>query len=94
MLHNFLIKQCFNQSLADPCVYTSNVGNECAIIIIWVNDLIISASNEILLQNVKDSLGEKFKMKDLGVLSWFLGTDFKCSEGLIEMTKGNILRNC
>jgi hypothetical protein len=26
-------------------------------------------------------------MKDLGVLSWFLGTEFKCSEGAIEMSQ-------
>ena len=26
-------------------------------------------------------------MKDLGVFSWFLGTEFKCSEGLIEMSQ-------
>ena len=26
-------------------------------------------------------------MKDLDVLHWFLGTEFKCSEGLIEMNE-------
>ena len=75
MLHDYLMKESFTQSLADPCVYIRNGGtNECTIIIIWVDDLIISASHEILLQSVKDSLSNKFRMKDLGVLSWFLGT--------------------
>ena len=88
MLHNYLMKESFTQSLADPCVYIRNGGtNECTIIIIWVDDLIISASHEILLQSVKDSLSGKFIMKDLGVLSWFLGTEFKCSEGAIEMSQ-------
>ena len=32
------------------------------------------------------NLSEKFKMKDLGVLYWFLGTEFKCSDG-IEMNQ-------
>jgi hypothetical protein len=26
-------------------------------------------------------------MKDLGVLSWFLGTEFKCSEGANKMSQ-------
>jgi hypothetical protein len=52
----------------------------CTIIIIWVDVLIISASHEILLQSVKDSLSSKFRMKDLGVLSWFLGTDCMSTE--------------
>ncbi|CAB3996098.1 Retrovirus-related Pol poly from transposon TNT 1-94 [Paramuricea clavata] len=88
MLHDYLMKESFTQSLADPCVYIRNGGtNECTIIIIWVDDLIISASHEILLQSVKDSLSSKFRMKDLGVLSWFLGTEFKCSESAIEMSQ-------
>ena len=85
-LHDYLLRESFTQSLADPCVYIRNSGsNGCVIVIIWVDDLIISASNVILLQSVKDSLNSRFKMKDLGVLSWFLGTEFKCSEDAIEM---------
>ena len=88
MLHEYLLGENFTQSLADPCVYTRySCRNECTIIIIWVDDLIISASNEILLQSVKNPLNEKFKMKDLGVLSWFLGTEFNCSEGVITMSQ-------
>ena len=97
MLHEYLLGENFTQSLADPYVYTRyRSTNEYTIIIIWVDDLIISASNEILLQSVKNSLTEKFKMKDLGVLSWFLETEFNCSEGLITMSQkqhiGKLLR--
>ena len=88
MLHEYLLGENFTQSPADPCVYTRySSTNGCTIIIIWVDDLILSASNEILLHSVKNSLNEKFKMKDLGVLSWFLGTEFHCSEGVIEMSQ-------
>ena len=86
MLFEFLLKEAFIQSCADPCVYIQNVcTNECTIIIIWVDDILISVSNEVLLQSVKDSLSKRFRMKDLGVLSWFLGTEFKFSEGTIEL---------
>ena len=90
MLHGYLVKEGFTQSLADPCVYISLVdgdANKCIILIIWVDDLIISASNSTLLQSTKDNLSRQFKMKDLGVLCWFLGTEFKCSEGMVEINQ-------
>ena len=78
------------QSHADPCVYHKFVdgdASKCTILIIWVDFLLISASNSDLLQMVKGNLSERFKMKDLGVLHWFLGTVFKCSDGMIEMNQ-------
>ena len=39
------------------------------------------------MEKVKVSLSSKFQMKDLGVLHWFLGAEFKWSEGLIEMNQ-------
>jgi hypothetical protein len=67
MLHNYLIKDEFMQYLADPCVHVCFVrddANMCIIIVIWVDDLIISASNSALLLSVKDHLSSRFKMKD------------------------------
>lgn len=47
--------------------------------IIWVDDLIIAASNEDMMRDVKGMLSEKFKMKDLGMLKHFLGINFSQS---------------
>lgn len=57
------------------------------IIITWVDDLIIAASNHERLKEVKEMLAEKFKMKDLGKLKHFLGIDFNLSDGCIKMTQ-------
>ena len=48
------------------------------IAIVWVDDIIIAGSNTYVLKKVKESLMMRFKMKDLGVLSRFLGIQFKC----------------
>lgn len=49
------------------------------IIITWVDDLIVTARN---LERLKEEmLAEKFKMKDLGELKYFLGIDFNQSDG-------------
>lgn len=80
------MREKFTQSLADPCVYTRNSKTDGLIIlIIWVDDIIISATTLDLLTSVKETLCRKFKMKDLGKLSWFLGTNFKCNKDAIEM---------
>ena len=66
---------------------TAQTKITCIIIVIWVDDFLISASNSALLLSVKDRLSSRFKMKDLGVLHWFLGTQFKCSDVAIEMNQ-------
>lgn len=86
MLHSYLCEENFTQSLADLCVYTRNSETDGLIIlIIWADDIIISATSLDLLRSVKETLCRKFKMKDLRKLSWFLGTNFNCNEDSIEM---------
>ena len=65
--------------LFDPCVYRKLFDNDASmyiILVIWVDDLIVSPSNCEFMESVKRSLSDKFKMKDLGSLHWFLGTEF------------------
>ena len=62
-------------------------AKRCVIIIVWVDDIIIAASHLELVTSVKESLCKRFKMKDLGERSWFLGTEFKCHEQHIEMNQ-------
>jgi len=57
------------------------------VILIWVDDLIIGASDEHLLCDVKQMLNAKFKMKDLGKLSYFLGIDFEQNDGFVKMNQ-------
>ncbi len=88
LLHSHLCSDDFRQSDADPCVYskTTEVGT-LVIVIFWVDDIIIAASNQQVLKSVKESLSEKFKMKDLGELRWFLGIEFhKSDESMSQRT--------
>ena len=89
MLHSFLLDIGFKQSLADNCVYIKYEDNVKTIIIVWVDDLIIAASDDNTLNDVKSSLSEKFKMKDLGKLSWFLGFQFDFIDSDIIMSQRN-----
>ena len=52
-------------------------------ILIYVDDLIISGTDEVVVQLFKDYLNQCFHMKDLGKLKYFLGIEVaRNSEGL------------
>ena len=55
MLHEYLIDEHFEQSLADHCVYTRFTVDSKVIILVWVDDIIIAANDESVLQSVKNS---------------------------------------
>ena len=55
--------------------------------VFWVDDIIVAASSEQLLNHVKTSLSSKFEMKDLCELRWFLGIEFCKHSGCISMSQ-------
>ncbi|GJY47311.1 ribonuclease H-like domain-containing protein [Tanacetum coccineum] len=48
-------------------------GSRVAYLFIYVDDIILTASSSILLQQIIDSLHKEFDMTDLGELNYFLG---------------------
>ena len=48
VLHTYLVENNFVQNQSDTCVYTMSNDNETIYILVWVDDLIIAASNEEL----------------------------------------------
>ena len=46
MLHDYLCENIFVQNPADQCVYKRETEHEKVIILIWVDDLVIAASDE------------------------------------------------
>ena len=91
LLHDFLIKNLFKQSLADYCVYTKSEGQNKIILIIFVDDIIIAANNSNILNETKIMLIKKFKMGDLYILNYFLGIEFTCYNDSISMSQTNYL---
>lgn len=87
LLHEHLTENGFIQNDADHCVYSRESENGKVILLVWVDDLIIAASDDTLLCEVKEMMKRRFKMKDMGPLKHFLGIDFRQSEGEISMTQ-------
>ena len=92
LLHNFLVENHFEQSPVDACLYTNQNGNDLTRIIIWVDDIIIAAPSVSLIIKVKEILTSKFKMTDLGAISYFLGIQFECQPDCIKMTQSRYIQ--
>ena len=56
-------------------MFTFKDGNAQLNILIYFDDLVISRSDKMAVQRVKDYLNRCFHMKDLGKLKYFLGIE-------------------
>ena len=87
MLHECLINDNFVQSLSDPRLYAKLDGDSVVIILFWIDDIIIAASNDQVMNNMKAYLSDRFKMKDMGKLSFFLGIEFTFHDDYIMLSQ-------
>ena len=72
-MDSFLLDTDFSRCHFDPNVYTKKVGNHLIILVIYVDDIILTGSDPRLITHVKFSLKKFFEMLDLGHLHYFLG---------------------
>ena len=91
VLHDHLCNDGFVQNSVDHCVYKKTTNDGVTLVIIWVDDLIIAASNMNLMNSFKDNMKRRFKMKDLGKISYFLGIDFNQKDGEMRMNQKRYL---
>ena len=76
LLHSCLEQNGFKRNSVDHFVYTKHDQDDLRIVIIWVGDILISASNKDILAQYKEMMKREFKMKDLGEISYFLSITF------------------
>ncbi|CAL4082175.1 unnamed protein product, partial [Meganyctiphanes norvegica] len=81
----FMLSQGLSQSVVDPCVFIRRNDSTTLIILIWVDDLVIAASDETILNDFKFNFANSFSIKDLGPLTWFLGIQFHITQNYISM---------
>ncbi|XP_019225887.1 PREDICTED: uncharacterized protein LOC109207428 [Nicotiana attenuata] len=75
-LTSALIHSGFTQSKLDYSLITKRQNNDIVIILVYVDDLLITGSDQEIIQEAKTILNENFKMKDLGELRFFLEIEF------------------
>jgi len=65
----------FKQSLSDHSLFVWKSGSNITILLIYVDDMIVTGNNEKSISIVKAFIQSQFKTKDLGTLKYFLGIE-------------------
>ena len=74
-LSSSLVSYGFTQSLSDYSLFIMERGAEYTQVLIYVDDLVVSASSSSLLASFKAYMNRCFHMKDLGISKYFLGLE-------------------
>ncbi|XP_021321359.1 uncharacterized protein LOC110437291 [Sorghum bicolor] len=69
----FLLTLGFVEAKSDISLFIYHYGAETAYLLLYVDDIVLTASSESLLRRIIASLQQEFAMKDLGRLHHFLG---------------------
>jgi hypothetical protein len=67
----------FIQSPLEHGLYARGTGNARLLVGVYVDDLIIVGSGAKIINDLKEQMKGKFRMSDLGVLSFYLGIEVK-----------------
>ena len=86
-MDSFLLATSFSRCHSDNTVYTKRVDGQLIILVLYVDDLILTSSDPNLTNHVKSNLKNKFDMIDLGYLHYFLGLHILRSKEGISLSQ-------
>jgi hypothetical protein len=78
----------FVQAKSDTSLFVFQRGSDTTYLLLYVDDIVLTASSPALLRRIISALQQEFSMKDLGVLHHFLGMHVQPSgDGLLLSQK-------
>eukprot|EP00253_Pinus_taeda_P002405 PITA_02405 len=78
-MDSFLLDTGFSRCHSDNTIYTKKVVKSLIILVLYVDDLILTGSDPNFINHVKSSLKKKFGMTDLGHLHYFSESSKSCN---------------
>jgi hypothetical protein len=66
LFDSMMKKHGFQSLLSDPCAYVKWDGSHCAIIAVWVDDLLLFATTERMMDDMKQAIRSEWEVTDLG----------------------------
>jgi hypothetical protein len=73
-IDGYLMSLGLNKRVVDPNLYYHIVGDECLILVMYVDDLFLTGSENLIVE-CKHALNSEFEMKDLSMMHYFLGLE-------------------
>jgi len=74
-LNDFLLSIGFRASKVDTSLFIFSVGADICYLLVYVDDILLTGSNSLLLQRLIQLLSSEFKLRDLGSVHYFLGIE-------------------
>ena len=76
----FLVQSGYHVAPADSSLFVKVQGGKLAVVLVYVDDLIITGDDKDEIQQTRSNLSIRFQMKELGELKHFLGLEVERSD--------------
>src|SRR5216683_3913478 len=83
----------FRPLISDPCTYILRQDDKFIIVTIWVNNLLLFAMLESLIEQTKANLEAKWELTDLGKLVKIMGIEITLSNCSVTISQHQYLEN-
>jgi hypothetical protein len=74
-LSDFLLFIGFPTSKVDTLLFILFVGADIFYLLVYIDDILLTSSNSAMLHHLIQLLSLEFKLRDLGIVHYFLGIE-------------------
>eukprot|EP00253_Pinus_taeda_P006645 PITA_06645 len=92
-MDSFFLSQNFERCKSDPNVYMLRTHDSLLILVLYVDDLLITGSSALAIATVKRALHDRFLMTDMGPLHFFLGLEISQDATGIKLSQAKYARD-
>ena len=86
-IDSYLTELGFTKSEVDAKLYHIMVKGMQLIIVLYVDDLILTGDDQLIM-SCKEDLAREFEMKDMGLMHYFLGMEVWQKDGELLVSQG------
>jgi len=87
-----MLKRGYIQSNADHTLFYKHATSKVAILIVYVDDIVITGNDIAEIVDLKKYLAQEFEVKDLGQLKYFLGIEIsRGPKGMFQSQRKYVL---
>ena len=89
----FLLHHAFICSTADSSLFVRRNIEGLLLLLLYVDDIILARDNSMMMHSFITTLSDEFRMKDLGLLRYFLGIEVHNSPSGLNLTQSNYTKD-
>jgi Reverse transcriptase (RNA-dependent DNA polymerase) len=92
-LDNKLKIHKYQHLFSDPCAYVRHDGNELGILTVWVDDSLLFASSDDMMDHMMETLHSEWKVTDLDEPRKIISIEVTCTNNAISISQEKYIEN-